>query len=127
MLQLVPIQLLRRKAQAVFRENPDARPQFPKTLLVEVICRITLYVSIHMKLLIKLFKKKSLVENPARRIAVLVYLPPLGDNTVFYDAGIGNERINPVGCHYGHGVARLNGGGGVLNSFLTRTKAYGNA
>ena len=113
-LALVPVELLARILHALGRTDAHAAAEHPAAQLVVIDGAVAGDVAQHALLLVKLRQQDALVEGPARGVAVLVDLPALGDDAILDDAGVGDERVDAVGRHDGHGVAVVDGGGGVL-------------
>ena len=120
MLLLIPVELLRGETQAIFRQHAHAGTELPEMQLVIIVSRVALYICLDMKVLIELLKEEALVKGPARWVLDLIDIPPLSDDTVLDDTGVGDERVHAKRCHHRSGVAVADGGCRVLHCLLTR-------
>lgn len=57
-----------------------------------------------MKLLVELLQEQASRKYPSRRVAVVIHLPLLGNDTIAHDARIAYEGIDSIRGHHGNGI-----------------------
>jgi len=72
----------------------------PQLLLVEIPRCIGLNIGLNMEFLIELFKENALLKSPSRRVLYGVYVPALGNDLIFNDAAVADERVDTIRRHY---------------------------
>ena len=100
MFQTVPVEFLRLIEKSVDITDTYPATQMPEFDLVVIPCRICLDITLGMELLIELFEEHPFLEGPSRGLAHCIDIPTLCDNLVFDDAGVTDQRVNPVGGHH---------------------------
>lgn len=126
MLVLIPGELLAGKAKTVLSEDAHTAIEFPDTLLIKIISRITLDIAVDVELLVKLFEQHTLIKNPAGRHTVGIHLPSLGNDAVLDDTRITDEGIDAIRSHHRHRVSVVDSRRSMFYRILAGSQNPGN-
>src|SRR5574344_1276897 len=108
MPQSVPKEFLTLVNQSVIVTDTHAATEFPKFGCVIIPCSVSLYIGLHMKLFVELLEENTFNKLPSLWVAHHIDLPSLGNNTVFYDARVADQRIDAITGHHRDRVAVVN-------------------
>ena len=109
MFQTVPPKLLTLVEQTIDIADANSSTKMPEFLLVIIPSRISLNVCLNMELLVKLFKKHTLLKGPAARFPDGIHIPPLSDNLVFDDTRVADKGVDAIGGHHRYRVTIVDG------------------